>query len=317
MGRFLERHDGHGAEEVKRLTANDAVQFWQREAYYYEGRAGEQGASANRMVALGAGATAVLLFVANLLGNAALTKNPDLLLLLLVVPVVLFILWASAVRLLHEMHILRVYVRRAERELEKIAKTQPTLASYTRWDEHENQHDFTFFAMLVWFISAAALSLTGAFGITYAVVDATHSEFAWLALSVPINAFLILVFAAADTARDIKQIERKLGFAEEVVAPRSSWWLNLLGVGALSALLISAVVAAGVLLGDGAPTVTVLNTLAVFSTVLTVAGAVAGLLGRNAADKSLVRRASKVTVTVGLIGSIVAIGLASLHWFGL
>ena len=320
MVRFWGKENDSGVEASKLLTANDAVQFWQREAYYYEGRAGEQGASANRMVQLGAGATAVLLLLANLIGNDAVSKYPDLQLIALVVPIVLFLLWGSAVRLLHEMQILRVYVRRAERKLADLAKEQPTLSGYTRWAEHGGAHDFTFLSMSVWFVAAAALSFAGAFGITYAVVNATHPEFVIIALAVVGNALAILVFAAADWTRDVRQIESKLGPVTEVSPPKTRRWLDVLGVSAIAALVISEGIAAAVLVHDAQPPIVTLNILAAFSVLTTIAGVVSGRAGDKSSNESVARRASKVVVTLGLAGSIAVILVAvvpSQHFFGI
>ncbi len=317
MTGFWAKIAGSGSNKSEPLDANDAVQFWQREAYYYEGRAGEQGASANRMVTLAAGATAVLPLVANVLGSSAVKVNPDLQLLLLIVPVVLFVLWSSAVRLLHEMHLLRVYVRRAEAELEKLAKTQPTLVAYTRWADHGGKHDFTYFSMLVWFVAALALSLAGAFGITYAVVISTHPEFVWIAIAAPLNAFIILIFSFTDALRDVRQIEWQLGLTPKPVVHATRTWLDVIGIVGASALVVAGPVAAAVLIHDNASRGYVLTVLAVFTVAITIAGTVSGWFGRRSLDTSVARRASKTLVFVGLFGSLFVIVASSLGWLGL
>jgi hypothetical protein len=146
------------------LEVADAITFWQREVHYYEGRAAEQGASANRLVTLAAGAVAVVPLVVTLLNGT----EPRV--YLLVVPAIVIVLWATAVRLLHEMAILRAYREHAEWRLTLIARPQQPLRGYVSWHEEGARFDRPLWITLAWSVSAGALSLAGLVGIPLAVL---------------------------------------------------------------------------------------------------------------------------------------------------
>lgn len=290
------------------IGINDAVQFWQREVYYYEGRAGEQGASASRMVTVAAGTTAVLPLLVNTVDLKSVVLGFDIRLVLLVVPVLMFLLWTSAIRLLHEMHLLRVYVQRAELQLKKLTDEQRTLKGYTRWADHGLAHDFSYYVMLVWFFAALILSIGGTFGITYMVVNLVSPERMGLAMGVLVVAATILVFSFIDTRNDAKGITHDFeNEGPEPVPTQAPRWVVIAGLVSSGLLVVAAPLAVWCLNSNGVQQVYVSWVLAAFLEVIAVVGAVAGGFSGSSAVRSIGRTASKTLVFVAFAGSIACV----------
>ena len=292
-------------ETLEPIGVNDAIQFWQREVYYYEGRAGEQGASATRVVTVAAGSTAVLALIVNTVSAPAGSFGFDIRLLLLVVPVLMVLLWASAVRLINEMRLLRVYVQRAETELKKLTDSQTALNRYTRWADEGLHHDFSYFVMLVWFAAAGILSVAGTFGITVLVVSLTGWHRMGIALAVLTVAVILLVYSFADCVNDEERIKREFGIDTKVIRSAPKWGIVLASVLA-GALVIAGPIVAWALIETGGPELQgwVLCCIIVGTAL---AGVLLGRITRYSAEKSFGQRASKVLLGLALGEGILAV----------
>lgn len=318
MSVMVRSRDTPASDAVELLGANDSIQFWQREVYYYEGRAGEQGAAANRMVTVAAGATAVLPLIANTLSAQVPGLGFDVRLLLLVVPILMFLLWTSAIRLLHEMHLLRVYVQRAEEALKKLTDLQPGLKAYTRWADHGLAHDFSFYVMLVWFFSALILSVGGTLGITLLVVNLVSPDRIGFAVAVLAVAVIVLFFSFVDTSNDVRRIKREFGLEKPPAAvPVMHRWVPVLGLISSGAVVVAGPVAAAALIAAGTERFFVGCVLAAFFVATASVGAVAGWISRDSSEKSVGRRASKALVAIALGASIAAAFCSTAGWLGL
>lgn len=289
------------------IDSNDAVQFWQREVYYYEGRAGEQGATANRLLTVAVGATAVIPVVANLLNDPLSSRGLDVRPMLFFVPVLVLLLSTSALRLLHEMHLLRVYVQRAEQELQSLTAKQPLLDKYTRWADHGGKHDFSYYVMLVWFLTAISLGIGGTFGITAFVAANLDADRVLIALAPLCVAVAILVFSGFDTTSDVIRLKRSLGLEPTPQGPPAvNAFVVVAGFVASLTLVVAAPVAVVALVGSAAPVASVSCAVLVFSLAVTAVGIVAGGLSWQVPD-SLGRKASRVLVAIAQVGSLVPV----------
>ncbi|MFF3028299.1 hypothetical protein [Microbacterium sp. NPDC057944] len=108
----------------------NSIQFWQREAHYYQVRAGGQGAAAIRLVSLAGlvvGAAAAL---------ASRGQSTPFLWGMLIVPVVILLIFAVIVRHFHEMNILRAYFAYAELQLGKLTSSNPLYEAWIPWDAY-------------------------------------------------------------------------------------------------------------------------------------------------------------------------------------
>lgn len=154
---------------------DDALDFWQKEVHYYEGRAGEQGASANRVITVAAGATALVPVVGAALAKPVLVDGfdgqpwIDARVALYLVPAVILLLWATAIRLLHEMEILREYRYHAERQVARLARADPRLADYLPWEGLGTRYDAPQPVTAILMGLAATISLFGVAGVIGAV----------------------------------------------------------------------------------------------------------------------------------------------------
>ncbi|MFF5626280.1 hypothetical protein ACFY5A_12980 [Microbacterium sp. NPDC012755] len=108
----------------------NSIQFWQREAHYYQVRAGGQGAAAIRLVSLAGlvvGAAAAL---------ASRGQSTPFLWGMLIVPVVILLIFAVIVRHFHEMNILRAYFAYAEFQLRNLTSSNPLYEAWIPWDAY-------------------------------------------------------------------------------------------------------------------------------------------------------------------------------------
>lgn len=193
------------------IELKDSVAFWQKELHYYEGRAGEQGASANRLVTIAAGAVAVASILATALEEQTLSP------LLLVVPAVVLLMWATATRLLHEMELLRVYREHAEWRLRVLAKSSPSLASYRSWGEFGAKHDMPPVITLTWFFLAGGISLSGTAGVIVLLTPTlgVWTIIVWLVFAVVVAR---LAYTFGSNGRDSRSLAEALG-----VPARGEW----------------------------------------------------------------------------------------------
>lgn len=197
---------GRGRNEPKYevVELKDAVAFWQREVHYYEGRAGEQGASANRLVTIVAGAVAVASLVSA--GLERQTLSP----LLLVVPAVVLVMWATATRLLHEMEILRAYREHAEWRLVLLTRTTPSLAPYRSWAELGSLYDMPPVITWTWLSLTGGISLAGTAGVLVLLAPVLGC-WAFIPWAVLLSAVVALVLTFRSNARDSDRVRADLG----------------------------------------------------------------------------------------------------------
>lgn len=179
-----------------------AIAFWQKEVHYYQQRAGGQGDAALRMVPLVAGAAALIPIV-----NSVLVKQPaggpDLRWLLLVLPIAIVALWATAVRLLHEMEILRAYAAHAEFRLATLLGPIGTMAAYEPWEGLGSKQDKPTLVTGVWGASTLVISVAGVLVVPWMVAqEITGSWLLAAAVEVPFVA-AIVVLALAFLRNDV------------------------------------------------------------------------------------------------------------------
>ena len=211
-------HDENVAEAIDR---KDVIAFWQKEVHYYEGRAGEQGASANRLVTVAAGAVAAVGVI------STVAKASELNAFLVVVPLVIALMWATAVRLLHEMSILRVYRAHAEWRLSQLTSPDGLLSAYRAWDGIGSRYDAPWPITTAWTIPAVILSVGGTLWILGVVSAFLLPWAAWLAwiLMVVVLVLILVTFITNET--DAHKTRTDLGMPPDTPTPALAMLLRL------------------------------------------------------------------------------------------
>lgn len=87
--------------------------------------------------------------------------------MLFVVPAVVLLLWATTVRLWHEMSILRAYVEHPELELARFARMCPELQRYRPWKGLGSKYDMPAIITAVLIVTSIAIGLAGTVGVIW------------------------------------------------------------------------------------------------------------------------------------------------------
>lgn len=190
-----------------------AITFWQSEVHYYEGRAGGQGEAAQRIITVAVGATALIPIVA---GGTELNKkldmgiaDVDVRLFLYAIPAIVLLLWATAIRLLHEMAILREFRYHAEQQVKSLSGAEPRFRSYRPWDGIGSRFDKPVVITTTWFVLAVAVSGVGIGATMFALAQFT-GELWWIPLVLLGLVVAALVWTAITNRIDADKVAKDL-----------------------------------------------------------------------------------------------------------
>lgn len=183
-----------GVQPPDEASLNDALSFWQRELHYYETRAGDQGRQAMGILGITAGAVAT---GAALIGNGAssgASGRPSW--TLLVLPVLVVFLWATGLRLFHEMGILRTYTEHCGRQISQLSQRSPTLDNYRSWQEVGAKFDRPALHTALWAVSAVLMTAPGVLlPIAFFLSETAIAAFSWLIASLITAVALVVVLS--------------------------------------------------------------------------------------------------------------------------
>ena len=130
-------------------SEHEFADFWQKEVHYYESRARDAGTKASQM--LGVGLTLIAAAVAT-----AFSYNKYQVLIGL--PILMSLVWATAQRNLHEMRKLEVMVKYSEKQLERGAIKGKVLGRYRSWQQAVGSKEWQSFSNKVWVATALVVS---------------------------------------------------------------------------------------------------------------------------------------------------------------
>lgn len=172
------------------------VDFWQKEAQYYESRAREQGGRASAAIIV---ACTVLLA-----GYSPLaTVRQDTVVFLAIVPVAILVLWSVALRHLAEMLALDAYGTHAEARLSAATKVIQPLAPYRPWSAYGGERINKSILNVTVLVLVGAVSVLGTFGLLVRLLE--YYAWVWGEIAVVVLAALALARGARWMYRNREQ----------------------------------------------------------------------------------------------------------------
>ena len=307
MTRIWPFRGGPRPDETQEIELKEAIAFWQKEVHYYEGRAGAQGDAAGKLLTVAAGTSAALPIISRFFDQHA-DDAPDVR-ILLALPVLLLLLWSTALRLLHEMEMLRVYVEKSERELQALTAQQPTLRGYERWSAYGAKHDFSFHMTAVFGAAVLSLSVAATVGVSLFVVQSAYPGMEGYVWAIFLCAILTLGVGYAFTHSEKKALSANLGMPVEK-QPESLDWVRLIAIVVpLVVVGFGVGVAASLSMANAIETSELAGWVLGTSIAILVPGLVADYLTRTRPRLRAISVAGRTLVVLALAGSaFVALG---------
>ena len=174
------------------MTDVKAIEFWQKEIHYYEGRARESGRQAFLMVAAG-----IPVLVAA--GTAIVISGDPV--ALAGIPILLAVIFATAVRNFDEMHRLALQYDHAELQLLLVTRDSELHSAYRPWLITDKQLPWRGNAEAVW-NGIAAVVLALVLGVTFWQLGLTAPSLVfWIVAVFTAGAFAVLAFTYIRTVK--------------------------------------------------------------------------------------------------------------------